>query len=564
MTINQHFTSQQLYSSIKMFKYLSWILCVIMLIGCQEPIKNQSKSYLRIPLSKFFNNIDPSLTFWGSVDSIELVEQLFLGLTDFDLNTYEVIPELATNWQANPDCTVYTFYLRKDVKWTNGEPVTAHDIVWTIQRNLLSGKAIMFKTLYILKNAESIYLKNKTATALNYNDFITSDDTLESLGVRAIDDYTVEFTLEHPAGYFPSLVSTWIYRPLPRKTIEQYGDSWTEHIQTNGPYQLAKWEKGNKLILKKNQNYYAAAKVSIPEIHYYIVSKPSLALAMYENNELDIISQSFPLPKMEIPRLNIDPILRKEMHLTHNFCTLWYGFNTNKSPMSNPLVRKAIAAAIDKNNLIKFVINSNHSPATTFTPPQVFGAVEADKEVGIQFSPRQAQAWLTEAGYPNGAGFPSIVLGHDDSDTLNTTYTAIVRMLKYYLNINVRLQTFDRAAYNNALKQPSALDIFDITWCADYPDANNWLYDVFHPEKGSNWIGWDNQEFAEVVEQAQKIFDPQERKRLYHRAEKILTEEEAAIIPIYFENTQFLVKPWVKGWENMGFGGQRIHTWSLE
>ncbi|MFK5968865.1 MAG: peptide ABC transporter substrate-binding protein [Candidatus Marithrix sp.] len=552
-----------------MFKYFSWIFLLVMLTGCNQEadtIKNHSKSvsYLRIPLSKFFYNIDPSLTFWGSTDSIELVEQLFLGLTDFDLKTYEVIPELSTNWQVNKDSTVYTFYLRQDVQWTNGEPVTAHDIVWTVQRNLLAGKSIMFKTLYILKNAESIYLKNKTASNLNYDSFITSNNILKSLGVRAIDDYTVEFTLEHPAGYFPSLVSTWIYRPLPRKVVEKYGDNWTEHIQTNGPYQLVKWDKGNKLILTKNPNYYAAASVSIPEIHYYIVPKPSLALAMYENNELDIINQSFTLPKMEIPRLNIDPVLRKEIYLSRNFCTLWYGFNTQKAPMDNVLVRKAIAAAIDKNNLIKFVINSNHSPATTFTPPPVFGAVDIEQKVGIQFSPRQAKEWLTEAGYPNGDGFPQIILGHDHSDKLNTTYTAIIRMLKYYLNIDVKLQTFDRAAYNNALEQPSALDMFDITWCADYPDANNWLYDVFHPEKGFNWVHWDNKEFAIAVEQAQKIFDPDKRKQLYHRAEEILTEEEVAIVPIYFENTQFLVKPWVKGWENTGFGGQRIHTWHLE
>ncbi|MDM8567707.1 peptide ABC transporter substrate-binding protein [Candidatus Halobeggiatoa sp. HSG11] len=552
-----------------LFKYLSWIFLVIILFGCsheQEPVEKQSKSvdYLRIPLNKFFYNIDPSLTFWGSVNTIELVEQLFLGLTDFDLTTYEVIPELATSWKANQDGTVYTFYLRKDVKWTDGKPLTAHDIVWTVQRNLLSGKAIMFKTLYILKNAESIYLKNKTAQDLNYNNFITSNDTLSSLGIRAIDDYTVEFTLEHPAGYFPSLVSTWIFRPLPRKVIEQYDDNWTDHIQTNGPYKLDSWSKGNKLILKKNPDYYAATKVKISEIHYYIVPKPSLALAMYENNELDIISQSVSLPQSELQRLNIDPILRKEVHSKRNFCTLWYGFNTQKAPMNNVLVRKAIAAAIDKNNLIKFVINDHHSPATTFTPTPVFGAVEADKEIGIQFSPRQAQKWLTEAGYPNGAGFPLIVLGHDNSDTLNKTYTSISKMLKYYLNINVRLQTFDRDSYNDALKQPSSLDMFDITWCADYPDANNWLYDVFHPNKGLSWISWYNEEFVETIEQAQQIFDPQERKKLYQRAETILNQEEVAIIPIYFENTQFLVKPWVKGWENTGFGGQRIHTWWLE
>ena len=543
-------------------------LLVIVISGCgsqndndeaQPPTQTASKpvGYLRIPLNYSVTTIDPGLTY--DLAHIELVEQLFLGLTDFDPNTYEVLPELATNWQMSQEGKVYTFQLRQDVKWVHGEqpvrPVTAHDIVWAIQRNLNpKTDAPNAYTLYILKNAEAFH-KGKTKSA-------------SQIGVRAIDDYTVEFTLEHSAGYFPALVSMWTYRPLPGQIIEEYGDKWTEpeHIQSNGSYLLADWNKGRRLILRKNPYYYDEKNVNIPEVHYYIVPESSLGLAMYENNELDIIGgQAYlRLPQAEIPRIKADSWLRKEIQNRPHFCTEWYGFNTQRSPVDNPLVRKAIAAAIDKQTLIDIVIKENHSPATTFTRPPIFGSVDPKEEVGIFFNPKQAKTWLAEAGYPEGQGFPKVILMHHDSEIQRANAQGIKTIVKHHLNIDLEIQALDFDLYMDQIEQPSTPHIFRMGWCADYPDANNWLYEVFHPKKGINWIGWNNREFAKVVEEAQRSSNPAVRQQLYHRAEQILTEETAAIIPIYFSTAQFLVKPWVKNWFHMAFGGQHLRDWSLE
>jgi oligopeptide transport system substrate-binding protein len=542
------------------FKFVSirWFFIAVMISGCfkqeTQPQENQTQQkpfgYLRLPLQGAVTTIDPGII--SELSHIEIVEQLFLGLTDFEAKTYNVLPALAQEWEVSQDGTVYTFYLRKDVKWTNGEPVTAHDIVWAVQRNIAKETDSLYAhTLYIIKNAEAIYSGKQPA----------------QLGIRAINDYTVEFTLEHAASYFPALASLPLYKPLPQQTIKRYGKDWIqpEHIQTNGSYMLTQWDKGKQLILKKNPHYYEADKVKIPEVHYHIVHKNSLALAMYEKNELDIIGGEvyLQIPPDKISRIKSDFTLRKERQISPSFCTEWYGFNTLRSPTDNPLVRKAIAAAIDKNILLNVAVKGEHVSAMTFTRSPFF-SVEPNEDIGILFSPERAKAWLAEAGYPEGKGFPKVVLMHNASETHQEAAEAIQRILKYHLNIEIEIRAFDFMSYINTLKQSSKPHIFRMISCADYPDAHHGLHGFFHPDKGINWVGWNNREFAEVLTQAQQISNKAERKKLYRRVEQILTEEEVAIVPLYFSNAQFMVKPWVKGWYPMAFGGQQIRHWHLD
>jgi oligopeptide transport system substrate-binding protein len=541
----------------------------VIISSCEQQktqLQNQKKQtqqkhvgYLRLPLKSAIETIDPGKIF--DITHVEVTEQLFLGLTDFEAKTYNVFPQLAKSWEVSKDGTVYTFHIRQDVKWINGEPVTAHDIVWAVQRNIAQETDSPYAhTLYILKNAEDIHYGG-----------------VAQLGVRAIDDYTVEFTLEKPASYFPALASLPSYRPLPRKTIESYGKDWIlpKHIQTNGPYMLTQWDKGKKLILKKNPHYYKADKVNIPEVHFHIVQKNALALAMYEKNDLDIIGGQvyLQIPPRKIFHIESDIILRRERQIRPDFCTEWYGFNILRPPMNNPLVRKAIAAAIDKKTLLNVAVKGEAVPAKTFLRSLFFYAepddvdpdnIKPKKEIGILFNPKRAKAWLAKAGYPEGKGFPKVVLMHNSSKSHHKTAETIKTILKYHLNIEIELRAFDFMPYMNMLKQSNKPHIFRMSWCADYPDAYHGLYELFHPSQGINWVGWRSREFTKVLDQAQQTSHPIERKKLYHRADQILTAEEVAIVPLYFSNTQFMVKPWVKGWYPMAFGGQHICDWRLE
>ena len=508
--------------------------------------------YIRLPIDGAVTTLDPGLT--EDTASIELVEQLFLGLTDFDPETYEPVPELATHWRVSDDGLRYHFFLRRDARWTNGRPVTANDVVWALRRNIDPKIASPYVSmLYILKNAKSIHLGE------------LEDVTM--LGVEAVGDYEVVFTLEYAAAYFPSIVGLWVYRPLPRETIEVFGEDWTlpENIQTNGSYTLDSWDKGSLLILKKNMAYFDAANVAIPEVRYYVVVESSIGMTLYEKGELDLLGGNYlRLPIDEIWRIKVNPLLSRDYANEPQFCTYYYGFNTQKPPVDDPLVRKAIIAAIDRRLLIDIITKGDEEAATTFTRPPIFGSVDPKEGVGIVFDPEQAQEWLAEAGYPNGRGFPEIDLLHNVSETHAKIAQAVATFLRHYLNIRVRVQTLEWDDYLDVITPPTTPHLYRFGWCADYPDANNWLYDVFHPTHSPNRIGWNNKGFMERVERAQLSSDPQERKYLYREAEKILTEEAAAILPLYFYTAQYLVKPRVKGWYSMELGGQHIRNWSLK
>lgn len=520
--------------------------------GRADPFNYNDNTTLRLPLEVSMPSIDPGLVF--ETTSTEIIEQLFLALTDFDPADYSAVPELAESWSVKDNGKVYRFNLRKDAKWTNGESVTAHDVVWTIQRNIHPGTdAPNAQMLYIIKNAQAINegkIKN-----------------LSDIGVKALNDFEVEFTLDYPAVYFPSLVSMPVFRPLPQKAIEANGNKWTEpeNIVTNGSYKLVLWNKDLIMVLKKNPLYYEANKVLIPEVRFFNIHNSSLGHAMYINNELDIIGSSYlRLPFMEIPNILQDPVLKKEFHQEPIFCTYAYAFNTKRPPVDNILVRKAIASAIDRQLLVDIITKGGEEVATTYARPPIFGSVDPIEGIGMHYDPLQAKQWLAEAGYPEGKNFPDMVLRYNTSETHKKIAEAIKASLKYNLNINIRLEEEDFKKFIDTMTSPNPPHMFRLGWCSDYPDIHNWVNDQFHPRHPMIQTGLDSIEFAEILDRTEQETNPDERKRLFKKAERILCEEKVAIIPLYYETANCLVKPRIKGWYHMALGGQHIRDWYFE
>ncbi len=534
----------------KLYILISFVFLAVMFSSCEKDGKPEAThpDYLRVPLGSEVPTLDPGVA--QDNQAIEVIEQLFTGLTTYDSTTYEVKPSLATSWEATNGGKTYTFNMRKDAKWTTGEPVTAHDIVYAIRRNILPETASPYAfVLYILENAEDI------------NNGKIKDNT--KIGVKALDDYTVQFNLNSPAAFFPSIAGMWTLRPQHRKTIEKHGTRWTdaENIVTCGSYTLEKWERGNTIVLKKNPDFFDAAKIRIEEVRYLIVREASTALAMYENDELDLIGiehQAIPAP--EIPRVKADPVLGKQYSIYPRFSTYYLAFNNERPPVDNPLVRKAISAAIDRQSIIDNVVKGDQVPATTFTTPPVFGAVDPSEGIGIGYDPEQAKKWLAEAGYPGGKGIPEIIYMHNTSERHAQIAQAVQAMLKRNLGIEVKIQNQEWKVYLKSTLQPDAPHMFRFGWGADYPDAHNFLSEVFHPTKSTNRIRWKNQEYADLLDKAVSSTDPQERIKLYRRAEQILCEEEAAIAPIYFDTAQYLSKPYLK-WNFIALGGQHVREW---
>lgn len=471
--------------------------------------------------------LDPALG--TDTTSILVLEQLFLGLTDFNDETMEVVPELATSWEVSEDGLVWAFHMRKDVYWTDGKPVTAHDIEYGVKRTCDPATASDYAyVLYIIKGAKEV--NTGEITDLNH------------IGVKAIDDYTIQFALNQPAGYFPAIAGMWIARPVPKWTIEKYGEKWTEpeNIVTNGPYLLTKWAHEDELIMEKNPDYFEADKVQIEKVHAVMVVEASTAMAMYEDGVLDSVE----VPLVDMDRVKIDPVLSKELFIAPRLCTYYYGFNNTKPPMDNPLVRKAFSAAIDRQSLIDFVLKGEQRPATTFTAPGIFGHVLPSEGVGIGYDPEAARKYLADAGYPGGEGLPEITLMFNTSENHRNIAQTIQQMWKEVLGVEVNLTNQEWGVYLNTLNE-DAPQIYRLGWCADYPDANNWVYEVFHSTDSNNRIKWHNAEFDRVTEEAARESDPAKRLELYKRAEQILCEEEAAMAPIYFYTFVRVSKPYL-------------------
>jgi len=505
--------------------------------------------------------LDPQLA--TDTTSVDVDSALFLGLTGTDPKTSEVIPEYAKEWSASADGLVWTFKLRDDVNWVSYDPgakkatkerkVTAYDVEYGVKRCINPETASDYAyVLYIIKNGEAVNTGEST--------------DLDSIGVKALDDTTVEFTLEQPAGYFPSIASMWVTFAVPKEVIDAHGDKWTEagNMWSNGPYLLDTWEHESKLVLVKNPYWWGAKDVSLETINCVMVVESSTAFAMYENDELDVAG----VPLEDMDRVKADPELSKELYIAPALCTYYYGFNVTKPPTDNVLVRKALSYAIDRQKLIDTVTKGGQLPANSFACPGIFGSPWDNPDYkGPHFDAALAKQYLAEAGYPDGAGFPEMTLMFNTSEGHQKIAQFIQAGWKEHLGVDIKLANQEWKVYLQTLTEDSP-QVWRLGWCADYPDQNNWLHEVYNPRVGANRSKWPLDdpaaiEFMALTEGAAKETDPEKRKEMYLRAETILCDEFVNTIPIYFYTTVVCTKPYVERLYPP-LGGQDWHLWKVK
>ncbi len=524
---------------------------------------------LRYGIDEGPTTLDPSLA--GDTYSTFEISNLFIGLTRLDVETGEVLPSLATEWSISDDGLVWTFTLRQDVPWVHydtdtgeikqatdfdGNPlfVSAEDAVYGIQRNIASDSRTA-TLLYDILHAKEVHTG---ADADGNPTTLTVDD----VGVEAVDDWTVRFTLATPAPYFPSLLSYPPSFPVPSWSIKEWGDEeWTktDYINTSGPYMLIAWDE-DSITLGKNPLWYAADEVQIDTIEQPIREKAVL-LEMFRNDELDTLSRSV-LNKDALLEVKADTQLNQYRVSFPNMCTQYFGFINTNPPFDDARVRRAFSAAIDRAFITDEVMQRGETPATSFAPPGVFGAVPPG-EVGQGYEPELAQqllqAYLDEMGLTIeefNQAYP-IVLGQGgESDFVDRA----VEMWQEVLGVEVDVETLEWDAFIERLNKETPLEetfhIYRKGWCADYADQNNFLHQVFNAEYGVNEVRrtcadancttmQEPSRFDELTLQAGQVSDPEERKAMYREAEEILAVEEAAYAPIYHYAGNTLTKPWV-------------------
>jgi oligopeptide transport system substrate-binding protein len=469
----------------------------------------------------------------GQPDS-QIKRALFEGLVSLTSDSLKVIPGVAESWSISEDGLTYTFSLRKNARWSNGDAVTAHDFVWTWKRgmapNLGHPYAYMF---FIFKNAEA------------YHNGELKD--FSEVGIKALDDYTLQFELSGPTLYVLELLAFKTMYPVHRSTlekfnaVEQLATAWTrpENFVGNGPFVIKDWVVNQVLSVKKNDHYWDSDNIKLNEIHFHAVQSINAEERMFRAGQLHMT--------MFLPPEKVD-VYRKENHPAFNsfslYSTYFYAFNTQKPPLNDVRVRKALAYAVDRNLLTERVMKGGEIPAYAFTPPNELGYIPKAKmpeDVAL------ARELLAEAGYPGGKGFPRVTILYNTLEHHQTIAVVLQQMWKENLGIEVNLQNEDWKVWLASVN----LGNFEISrsgWGGDYVDPNTFL-DVHVTGGGNNKSKWSNVRYDELIHLASQTTDQEQRFAYFQEAEAILVED-VPIIPLYTYVRNRLIHPAVKNWHD--------------
>jgi oligopeptide transport system substrate-binding protein len=503
-----------------------FIILLIFLFNCKG--KEEDASFISPGKDTLEINIGsepPTLDWSLATDSTSytIILNIMSGLTKFGKDLRPE-PDLAEGWEISEDGKTITFHLRKDVFWTDGKPLKAKDFEYSWKRllNPKTGASYAY-SLYDIEGAEE------------YN--TGKENDLQKIGVRALNDYTLAVKLKRPASYFFSLLTFMSTFPIRQDVIEKHGVKWTDpkNIVTLGAFKLSTWRHHEKILLSKNPNYFGD-KPKINKVEMIMNENPTSSLALYEDGELDFLDGRN-IPTLEVPRLRLSPEFKTAPQFRGNYV----GFNTNKPPFDNPLVRRAFSAAIDRARLAELIQGAG-VPTTSWIPQGMLGY---NAEIGVKFNPEQARAWIAQAGYKDGNGFPRVVFLYPDVGNSRIIAEALQSMWKTYLGVEVELQNQEWKIYLSTLDTDPP-PVFRAGWGADFPDPHNFM-SMFECNSGNNRTRWCNHEYDKVVEKAAEEENPEKRIALYREAQQILTENDVPIAPILISIQQTMVKPYVVG-----------------
>jgi oligopeptide transport system substrate-binding protein len=460
------------------------------------------------------------------------VASLFAGLMVFN-SDFLAVPHMATKVEGNKDGSVWTFTIRKDSRWSDNAPVSARDFEYSWKRQLNpESKAPYAAFLYDIKNGEAF---NKKQIA-----------DPSQVGVRAKDDWTLEVALEGPRAYFPVLAAYIAALPAYQRAVEKHGDKWTEaaNIVCNGPFVLESWEHNKQMTLRKNPYYFGAKDVHLTKVVIPIIPVASGALP-YENNELDLTL----LQAGDLKRLQSDPRASKDV-FRYPFPGTWYLLpQVTKPPFDNLKVRRAVAHAIDRDNVVK-VAQGLAVPAWSMIPPGFPGAVDDAKIKAIQrFDKKAAIDMLKGTPFEGGKNWPKIVLSmRDEALGAKPLAEAVQAVLLENLNMKTELEVLEPRVFRERLWKQD-LQFVWIRWFMDYPDPHNEYFDTFYGKRTTGKRqAWVNDAFDKELEAGRDTRDAAKRMAHYAKAEEIM-QTDAGYVPVAWVVRYAAAKPWVKGIE---------------
>ncbi len=500
------------------------LFAVLGVIGCTKKSLEYGldiKDTLRINCQ-----MEPPTLDWTKMhdSASHMISENFMeGLTGTDYSNPELaaIPKLATKWETK-DGRVWTFTLRKGVKWSDGVELTAQHVLDGIERLLNRKTASVYSyVLYPIKNGEA-YFKG------DVKDF-------SQVGVKINDKGQIVIELNKPLAYFPYIMGHQATYPIRKDIIAKYGeDKWADagKMVTLGAYTLKVWDHDKNVVLERYDGYYGE-KAKTKNVLFYMVNDYATAVNLYHSGKLDFQQQ---VPMNEVPILSKEPGFQRTLTLG----TFYFGFNTAKPPFNNVKVRKAFAYAIDRKQITD-LLNAGQDPLASLVPGGMFGH---DPEIGLKFNPGMANKLLDEAGFKDRSKLPRITIGFNTDENHQRVSENVQAQLKKNLGVQVELANEEWKVYLNHIRTDPP-NMFRYGWLADYPDPDTFL-GLLLTNSENNYEKWSNKTFDDLVAQGATELNKEKRRTIYAKAQKIVAEDELPIIPVYRQVYNSLVNPRVK------------------
>jgi len=526
---------------------LAVIVCLPLALGCRPANTGSfgTASPRHPPNELWINNagepewLDPNKCADGNGG--ELIWNMFAGLVQAHPATLEPMPEIATHWDVSADRRTYTFHLRPS-QWSDGTPLTAHDFVFSFRRLLDPRTASKYATNgHIFRGGAAVG---------------RGEAPPETLGVRALDDLTLEVVLEDPLPYFLSFLTFYSFMPIPRHLLADLDRRgidqalWTrpEHIVSNGPYRMTEWKFRQRMVFERNPRYWDAANVRLDRVRVAMVESYTTALNMYAAGELD-----WPGSNTSLPAEFLDHLAGFEDFRRHPYLASYYFWiNTKAPPLDSLPLRRALALAIDREALVRHVTRGGQIPSADLVPDGVAGYRALGRPL---FDPAEARRLLAEAGYASGADVPPIILTYNTSEGHKQVAEAVQQMWKEVLGVTVELENQEWKVFLSTAEL-NDFQLCRMGWTGDYADPFTFL-ELLTTACGNNHSNWSDPAYDRLLAEANREPDPAVRLARFREAEALALAAQP-LIPLYTYTRSQLVKPYVRGiWGNQ----QDRHPW---
>lgn len=461
------------------------------------------------------------------------LQNLFRGLYKY-AEDGTITEALAESHDLSEDGTVYTFHLREGLMWSDGDPLTAHDFVYSWKRVLDPDMASegAYAIYDIIKDGKACYVDGTVAA--------------EDLPIRALDDLTLEVELAAPTPYFLSMTASTILFPVKQGAVESHPDDphaweWDDAVYvSSGPYRLKEMRRDEKFIFEKNPYYYNADEVKLDVLEFVFLTASETALLAFDNGDVDVASS-----------VNADAMKKYQdtdnLMITDRIGYRWYEFRTDRAPFDDARVRQALAMAIDRRVITEAVMQTNEEPLLGFVPngfPDLLDPTKEWRETHDDVFAEDveaAQALLAEAGFPGGEGFPSFRLVQESSTTLELVAQALAQMWKQNLGIDAEIQVVESGIYwadDTGTRKAGDFEVCYMGYTGDYLDPLSVLNSFVSTDNDATQ--WENAEYDALIATLKSGVSGEERQRTVEACERVLGEE-MPVFPVYNYTSMALV-----------------------